>query len=187
MARARAGLARNASASLAVVGAVAFFAFGLPALDRSLPADRPLPAGVAYAVGGPVTVVPPEGAGVDLTRTRPAAEGGTALFVLGGTRFAVVVSPYDGTLAEAVSRLQNKITKANGVQVTGATHTVMTATGVPGVRGSFQAPGRSGEYAVFVHADVVVEATASGSEAHLQSLRPAIDAALRSVSFGGGP
>jgi hypothetical protein len=187
MAHVRAGLARNASASLAVVGAVAFFAFGLPALDRSLPADRPLPAGAIYAVGGPVTVVPPEGAGLDLTRTRPAADRGTALFLVGGARFAVVVSPYDGTLADAVTRLQNKITKTDGVQVTGPTHALETTTGVPGVRGTYQSPGRFGEYAVFVHADVVVEATVSGSEAHLQGLRPAIDAALRSVSFGGGP
>src|SRR5688572_12018950 len=134
MGHAPAGLARNASASLAVLGAVAFFAFGLPAIDRSLPADRQLPAGVAYPVGGPVTVVPPDGAGVDLTRTRPSADRGTALFVLGGVRLAVVVSPYEGTLENAVDRLRNKITKAGAVRVNGPTHAVLTEAGVAGAR-----------------------------------------------------
>jgi hypothetical protein len=181
---ARVGPVRNAYGGLAVLAAVAFFAFGLPALDRSLPADRPLEPGMAYPVGASVTLVPPAGAGVDLTRTRPAADRGTALFTLGDIRLAVVVAPYRGTLDDAAVRLRNKIAQT-GAGTTGATQPAQSADGVPGVRGSYAGSGRAGAYAVFVHQGVVVEATASGSDAELIHRLPLIEGALASVSFGG--
>jgi hypothetical protein len=187
MGLARAGLVRNALSSLAVLATVAFFAFGLPILDRALPAGRLLAAGTAYPVGGGVTVVPPPGASVDLTRTRPAEDRGTALFVAGGVRLAFVVIPYQDSLDEAGTRVRNKITKAVGVQVTGPTRQLRTAQGVTGMQGTYSSPGRFGEYAVFANGSVAVEITASGTETQLRAILPELELTLRSVSFGGGP
>src|SRR5512144_431928 len=116
MGSARAAFLRNALASLAVLAVVGLIAFGIPALNRALPAGRAVPAG-PYDVGGGVTFVPPNGATVDVTGTRPAADRGTALFLVHGVRVAVVVSPYPGTLDAAAARLAGKITKSNGAEV----------------------------------------------------------------------
>ena len=109
MGPARPGLVGNALASLAVVALVAVVALGLPLLDRSLSASRTVAAGVRIAVGGGVSVVPPPGATLDVSRTRPGDRRGTTLFVLGPIRYAVVVAPYSGTLAEATTRLREQI------------------------------------------------------------------------------
>jgi hypothetical protein len=177
------GLVRNALGSLAVLATVAVMAFGFPLLDRCLPAVRPVAANVAYHVGAMVSVVPPPGASIDLTRTRPGDDRGTALFVLNGVRLALVVGPYRGTLAGAVTRLHDKITNTTGFQVTGADRTVNTNQGVSGRRGAYSSPGRLGEYAVFVAGDVSVEVTASGGEQPLRGVLAELDTSLRSIVF----
>src|SRR5262245_2334072 len=111
MGPARAGLARDALGSLAVIGVVALTAFGLPLFDRAVPADRPVAAGVAYPVGGGVIVSPPAGTVVDVSRTRPGRDRGVALFENGSTRVVLVVTPYRGDLAAAVERLRHKLTR----------------------------------------------------------------------------
>jgi hypothetical protein len=181
------GLVRNALGSLAVLGAVAVIAFGFPLLDSSIPASRPVVADAPYHVGGKVTVVPPAGASLDLTRTRPSGDRGTALFLIDGVRLALVVGPYGGTLDEAASRAHAKITNTTGFQVTGADRMVHTDQGVSGLRGAYSSPGRLGEYAVFVFKDVSVEVTASGPEQRLRGLLAELDASLRSVTFEGSP
>ena len=107
MGPARPGLVRNTVGSLAVLGVVAFFAIGLPYFDHFFPPDRSLPA-AAYVVGGDVSVVPPLGARLDVTRTRPGADRGTALLQWGDVRIAVVVLPYRGDLNGAAQRLDRK-------------------------------------------------------------------------------
>lgn len=180
------GLLRNAVGSLAVLATVAAIAFGFPLLDMSLPAVRAVGTDVAYQVGAGVTMVPPPGTNVDLTRTRPSGDRGTALFMVGGVRIAVVAKPYRGTLDEAAGRLCDKISNTAGFQVTGSRRTIQTAQGVAGVGGAYRSPGRLGEYAVFVAEDVSVEVTASGPEQQLQSLLGPLEASLASVAFGAG-
>jgi hypothetical protein len=141
-------------------------------------------AGVPYTVGGRVTLVPPPGASIDVSRTRPAADRGTVLFVVEGVRVVVVVSPYRGSLAEAAQRLHNKITNVNGYQVAGPDQEIRTDQGVTGWRGTYSSPGRLGEYAVFVAEDSSVEVTASGGEQDLRGLRRALIALLATVTFG---
>lgn len=178
------GLVRNALGSLAVLATVAVMAFGFPLLDHALPAVRPVVADVPYLVGGKVTVVPPPRASIDLTRTRPSDDRGTALFVVDGVRLAVVVGPYRGTLEEAAARLHDKITNTTGFQVAGVDRTVNTGQGVSGLRGAYSSPGRLGEYAVFVAGDVSVEVTASGPEQRLRGLLGDFEASLHSLTFG---
>ena len=178
------GLVRNALASLAVVGAVAVISVGFPLLDQSMPAGRAVVANVPYQVGGKVTVVPPPGASLDLTRTRPGGDRGTALFVIDGVRLALVASPYHDSLPEAASRLHLKITNTTGFQVTGADQGIQTAQGVSGLRGGYSSPGRLGEYAVFVAHGMSVEVTASGPEDRLRLVLPVLEQSLRSLTFG---
>lgn len=177
------GLVRNALGSLAVLSVVALIAVGLPALDRSMPAIRPAPAGEPYAIGAGVSIVPPEGASVDVSRTRPGEYRGTVLFLVEGVRFSVAARPHPGDLEQAADQLRSKITGPAGFQVTGSPREARTEQGVPGVRGTYLAPGRVGEYAVFVHDALAVEATASGPETALREVSPRLDASLGTIAF----
>lgn len=189
---ARAGLSRstplfrNTWGSLAVLGVVAIIAFGLPLLDHLVPAERPLPAGTVLVVGGGVSLLPPPGVRLDVTRTRSSADRGSALLVAGDVRIAVVVLPYRGKLDGAADRLRRKITRADRTRLTGADTPVRTTRGVAGVRGRYDSAGRTGEYAVFVAGHRSVEVTASGTETGLARLRPGLDATVSSVAFGSG-
>jgi hypothetical protein len=184
MGLAQAGFARNAWGSLAVVAAVAVIAFGLPLFDRSLSAERPLVQGNPYDLGANVTVVPPGGFQVDVTGTRPAADRGTALFLVGGVRLVVVVTPYQGTLPGAANRLAAKITHSTGVPVYQATQPIRSVQGVPGLLGGYSSPGRLGEYAVYVSGKRCVELTASGPERELRAHAPGLTTSVQSVRFG---
>jgi hypothetical protein len=176
-------LTRNTLGSLAVAGVVALIAFGLPLFDRALPAGRAVAAGQPYAVGGRVTVVPPAGSTIDVTRTRPGTDRGTVLFVVEGVRLAIVVGPYRGSLDDAAARLHRKITKSTGYQVTGADEPITTAQGVVGLHGAYSSPGRLGAYAVFVSNQASVEVTASGPEQQLRGLENLLAQSLRTVIF----
>src|SRR5512139_3550308 len=97
----RARLLRNAVAALGVLAVIMLVAVGLPALDQALPSHRQVPPG-PYQVSAGVSVVPPPGAALDVTGTRPGTDSGKALFVIGGSvRYALVATPYTGTLEEA--------------------------------------------------------------------------------------
>jgi len=185
MGPARAGLVRNALGSLAIAGVVAVIALGLPRINRLMPAGRPVVAGAPYTVGAGVSVVPPGGSYLDVTKTRPSDDRGTALFVAGGVRLVVVVSPYRGTLEQAAGRLRRKITETAGYQVAGRESPVLTGNAVPGLRGAYASPGRLGDYAVFVANGLAVEVTASGPEHQLRAFIAAVKRCLRSVNFGG--
>jgi hypothetical protein len=190
MGRARPGLLRNAVGSLGVLGIVAFFAFGLPLIDRSMPADRPVAGNAPFRVGAGVSVLPPPGASIDLTRTRPDDDRGTAVFVVGGVRLQVVVAPFRGDLDEAARKLRAKIARSSGYRVTGRERGVTTQARVTGLRGAYASPGRLGEYAVFAHDGLAVEITASGPEDRLRASEPLLDTpllddSLRSLAFGG--
>jgi hypothetical protein len=171
----------NLLAGLALAGVLWLVAYGLPAIDRSLPASEPVPPGRPYDVGAGVTVLPPPGAHVDLTRTRPAQDRGTAVFLLGAVRYAITVAPFDGGLSAAAERLRTRITGTAGYQVTGAQSTVATAGGVPGLQGGYTAPGRAGRYAVFLSDGYAVEVTVSGTDMELARALPGIEVATGSI------
>ena len=88
----------NLLGALSVLATLAGLAFGLPALDDSLPSQRAVPAGQPYPIGAGVTVVPPAGSTVDLTGTRPGSQEGQALFRLGPVQYAIEVRPFGGDL-----------------------------------------------------------------------------------------
>ena len=180
---ARGTLLRNLAGSIGVLCTVAGLAFGLPALDRALPAQRPAGDG-PYPVGGGVTVTPPPGARLDVTLTRPGDTRGTAVFLVGEVRYVVVVTPFDGSLPEATERLRRKIKR--GHEITGKEMPVRTASGLDGVEGTYAAPGRAGRYLVFRAGDVAIEVTVAGSAPALRTALAAIEASTRTIAHRGG-
>lgn len=183
----RAKLLRNGLGSLTILAVIGAISLGLPAVDRALPASRPVAAGQPYQVGAGVTVIPPPDAMVDLTETRPGITHGTTLFLVGGIRYLIVVTPYGGTLASATTRLRHKITLTRGYQVTGRESRVTTTGGLVGRQGGYTAPGRIGRYAVFVVDGLAVEVTVSGADLELRSAFDSFEASTRSIAYRGGP
>lgn len=180
---ARARLLRNAAASVCILLVLVAIAVGLPAIDRALPAERAVPSHLPYLVGGGVTVVPPEGAVLDVTRTRPTARQGTALFVLGPVRYVIVVAPFDGDLDGAVDRLRRKVAIADGQLDAGMP--ALTGTGLTGREGAYTTPDRAGRYAVFLGPDISIEVTVSGTESELERVEPVIEASIATITYQG--
>jgi len=166
------GLRRNTFSSLGVMAVVATMAFGLPALDRAVRADRPVSHGVPYHVGGGITVVPPPGAVLDVTGTRPRSDRGTALFRLGAVRYALVVTPYSGDPTTAVARLRTKLCGTGRCQTT-------EAAGL--WSGVIEGPDLAGRYAAVVLDGRLVEATVLGPPPALDERLPAVSASLSSL------
>ncbi len=177
----------NLLGSLGVAAALAGLAYGLPAIDRALPDQRPVRTDEPYPVGAGVSVLPPPGATVDVTATRPGNDQGTVLFRLGRVRYAIVVRPFDGDLPTAAQRLRQRITGTAGYQVTGVQLTVNTAGGLTGLQGGYTAPGRGGRYAVFVTGGLTIEVTIAGADLDLGRTLPQIEASARTLRHDGAP
>lgn len=177
----------NLLGSIAVLFAAGAIGLGLPALDRALPGARPVPDGEPYEVGAGVRLIPPPGAVLDVTKTRPGGDRGTVLFLAGGVRFVVVVMPFTGSLAEAAERLRAKIAATEGYRVTGVEGAVRTRTGLTGRGGSYGAPGRLGRYAVFRAGSLVIEVTVSGAYADFDAALTGVDASIQTLSHRGPP
>ncbi|WP_310376750.1 hypothetical protein [Catenuloplanes atrovinosus] len=176
-------LLRNGFGSGVIVLVLGLLAYGLPALDRSLDSTQAVPDGVPYDVGGGVTVIPPPGALLDVTRTRPADDRGTVVFLVGPIRYVVVVTPFDGGLPDAADKLRRKIASNRGYQVVGREASIATADGrLLGLAGGYSAPGLGGRYAVFTAGERSIEVTVSGTDPQLNAARAAIDAATRSIT-----
>ena len=171
--------------ALVVVLILAGLAFGLPRLDRAVPAERPVATGRPYEVGAGVTVVPPAGATLDLDGTRPAREQGSALFRLGPVQYAIAVQPFDGDLTAAAVRLQRRITGTSGYRVTGTQLAVSTAGGLAGIQGGYTAGDRGGRYAVFVAHGLTIELTVTGTDPDLARALPVIETSIRTLRFEG--
>jgi hypothetical protein len=176
----------NLGAALTMLAILAGLTFGLPAVDASIAAVRPVEAGQPYPVGAGVTVVPPAGATVDLTRTRPAARRGSAVLLVGPVRYAIGVQPFRGTLDEAIARLRRTVTENAGYQVTGTEVTVVTDSGLTGRQGSWTAPGRGGRYAVYLIDGLAIEVAVTGTTVDLGTALPAVEASARTIRYRAG-
>ncbi|MEU4243799.1 hypothetical protein [Actinoplanes sp. NPDC026619] len=175
----------NLLGTFGVVAALAGLAFGLPAVDRALSAERPLQAGVAVDVGAGVTVVPPPGATLDVTGTRPGDSMGSVFFRIGAVQYRIAVRPFEGDLETAAAQLRQRITGNRGYQVASAQLAVDTADGLAGLQGGYTAPGRGGRYAVFVGDRRTIEILISGNDLDLGRTLPQIEASTRTLRIDG--
>jgi hypothetical protein len=167
--------------ALALVLVLAALALGLPALNNSLSSERPVRSDVPYRIADGVTVVPPRGALLDVTETRPSGAQGTVLFRIGPVRYLITAQRFNGDLGAAATRLRQRITGNRGYQVTGIQMAVATSTGLAGVQGGYTAPGRGGRYSVFVAGGRIVEITVSGADLDLGRTLPAIEDSTRTL------
>jgi hypothetical protein len=180
---ARGRLLWNLLGTLGILLTLGLIYAALPALDSALPANRPVSANRPYEVGGGVTVVPPPGAMIDVTQTRPGPRQGTVLFVLGTVRYVLVVTPFRGDLDAATGRLIRKIIRAGGQRVAGSERAIDTTAGLYGRQGDYTAPDRGGRYAVFLVEGVSIEVTVSGSDTELRRVADEIAASTRSIAY----
>ena len=183
MGHGRQRLLRNLWASLAVAATVVVISVGLPAVNSLLPAARAVSAAASYAIAAGVSVRPPAGARIDVTQTQPGPQEGSVLFLVGTVRYAIVITPFNGSLASAVTRLRNKITSTRDYQVTGGETTLTTAQGTAGRQGTYASAGRIGRYAVFVAHGLSVEVTVAGRGAALPDALPGIAASIHTLAF----
>ncbi len=183
---ARGTLLRNLAGSIGVLCTVAGLAFGLPAVDRALPAQRPVGDG-PYPVGGGVTVTPPPDARLDVTLTRPRDTRGTVVFLVGTVRYVIVVAP-----VRRLPRRRHPAAAATrsppsaGTRSPARSSRTSTASGLSGVQGTYAAPGRGGRYLVFLAGDVAIEVTVAGSAPALRAALGAIEASARTITHRGG-
>jgi hypothetical protein len=183
MGHGRRRLLRNLWASLAVAATLAVIGVGLPVVNSLLPSARPVSAAASYAIAAGVSVRPPPGASIDVTQTQPGPRGGAVLFVVGTVRYAVVVTPFVGSLATAADHLREKIRETRGYQVAGGETAVTTAHGLTGRQGTYASVGRVGRYAVFVAHGLSVEVTVAGTNTELPGELPNIAASIRTLAF----
>jgi hypothetical protein len=182
MATAKVRLLRNLAGSVAVLAVILFVAFGLPAINRSVPAGNGEFDGRPYAIGGGVTVVPPRDARIDPASTHTGNDRGSVLFLIGPVRYVIVVGPFSGSVEQAAAKLRTKITSTPGYQVTDGERPYATKNGLAGVQGDYSAPGRLGRYAVFLSHGRSIEVTASGTEDDLAGQMTHIEASIASIA-----
>ncbi|GGK95434.1 hypothetical protein [Mangrovihabitans endophyticus] len=168
---------------LGVVAVLAGLAIGLPAVDAALPANRPVSPDRRYEIGAGVTVLPPSGAVLDVTATRPGDLRGSALFRLGPVRYLIAVRPFHGDVEAAAASLRARITGTPGYQVTGTQRSITTDYGRQGLQGGYTAPGRSGRYAVFVASGLSAEVTVAGADLDLGHRLSAVERSTMSLRF----
>jgi hypothetical protein len=168
-------------AALGVVAVLAALAYGLPAVDRALPSERPVTPGRPYVIGADVTVIPPRGAVLDVSGTRQGDADGSVLFRIGPVRYSIVVRPFDGTLEAAATSLRRRITATSGYQITGGQLDIKTSQNLSGLQGGYAGPGQGGRYAVFLAGGHTIEVTVTGAELDLGRTLPAVDASTRTL------
>lgn len=167
-------------AVLAVVGAIAI---GLPRLDQALPGGRAVPAGSRVPIGRGVSLAVPSGTVEDLTRTAPALD--RLVLAVRGVRVVAEASAYSGPLSALGEQLRRKIRSNPGYEASERDHPTRTASGVPGLSGSYTTPGRIGMYAVFAAGGTGVEISIAGTGTDLRRNNEALVGMVRSIRFGG--
>jgi hypothetical protein len=172
----------GAASVLAVLLAVVLL---LPALNRAVPLSRGNVATKRHDVAAGVSVLPPVG-GLIAKTTHSGEESGSVLFLVGPAVYVVSVQPYDGDLAGATVQLKIKIQGMRGYQVTSGDVPLVTRSGIPGVGGSFTAPGRLGRFAAFRVPGHAIEVTVNGSDGDLAQALQRIDESIASITYEGG-
>jgi hypothetical protein len=172
---------RNLLGAAAVLATILVVVFGLPAIDRAIPANRSAPA-QRHEIADGVSVIPPTGSLItNKSRNGPAT--GSVLFLIGPARYVVSVEPFDGDLDAAATRLRTKIQSMRGYQVTAGETALTTDSGLQGRGGSFTAPGRSGRYIAFIAPGCAVEVTVNVSETEFQQELLSIDESIASLAY----
>ena len=184
MGHGRRRLLRNLWASLAVAATVAVIGVGLPAVNSLLPAARAVSAAESYAIAAGVSVRPPAGASIDVTQTQPGPRGGSVLFMVGTVRYAVVITPFTGSLADRGRPSAREDHRDAGLPGRRRRDRGDDGAGRDRPAGHVRV-GRAGSVATPSSSrhGLSVEVTVAGSDTELPDALPAITASIRTLAF----
>lgn len=115
---------------LIVLAVALFYAFGLPAINRSLPSSTPQPAGVTVELGHGVTVVTPAGWSADVAKMNP---GETLALVNDTSSLVATTFPWEGSETEMIERMRRLFETTRRFHVRGTPEPFRTAAGVTGL------------------------------------------------------
>jgi hypothetical protein len=174
----------NLFGATTVLAALLTIVFVLPAIDRAIPSSGADAATKRHDIAAGVSVIPPAG-GLLARTAHSGSKAGSVLFLVGPARYVVSVRPYRGDLAGAATALKSRIQDMRGYQVTSGDESLATRSGIPGLTGSFTAPGRIGRYAAFTVPGHTVEVTVNGSEGDLSAALEVIDDSIASIAYSG--
>lgn len=180
---------RGTLGSLLVAAPLGAVAFGLPAIDRSLPPERALEATTYLAVSDTIELLPPPGSVLDAGVSRPGTQTGQVRLVVDGglLDYRIVVRPFGGGLELAARQLHDKVGHFGGEMIVrpaaagecaGKPCAVGDYLGGPGPD---SAGGRGGWYAVMLISDRLVEVVTTGPRQRIADVRPALDHLLAGV------
>lgn len=116
--------------TLGVLAVALFYAFGLPALNRSLPGTAPQPAGVTIDLGHGVSVVTPTGWSADVAQMNP---GETLALVNDASSLVATTFPWEGSEAEMIERMRRLFESTRVFHLRGTPEPFRTAANVTGV------------------------------------------------------
>lgn len=157
-----AGSVGNAAGCAAVLAAVGALSFGLPAINREIPAQRLVSAAKPYGIGLGASVTPPSHTVVDSRGTQPSTN--LVLFVRDGVEYRLQAVPYVGTVAALTETLRADVAHTRGAQAVGPAIPVPTAHGVPGMAARFEESDGAGIVGAFVDRGVAVDVLISGTD-----------------------
>ena len=189
------GLDRRSLRPAAVILALAVvMLFVVPALDRAVPAGRPVVPGEVLALNGGVGFTPATGWDVvdGVTLGDPTRSGGypsTASVVVDAVSFSVTTAKFAGTpqqLLTQIEDLQERTGAGRGPQVSGDPRSVRTATGQDGVVTETRSATTTGLIAAFVLDGTGVEVVVSGPRDAGTGRAADVTAMIESIAPLGG-
>ena len=108
--------------------------------------------------------------------------------MIGSVRYAVVVTPFDGTLATRRPRLQAKITGEPGYQVIGGEQAIRTTcTACPASRARTRSPGPGRPLRGVRRDGLDAEVTVAGNGVELRDVMPVVQASIVTLASASGP
>ncbi|HWN35947.1 MAG TPA: hypothetical protein VNP03_24560 [Pseudonocardia sp.] len=174
---------RNLMGCVAVLACMALILFGPYALNRALPTQRLVPTDQPMALGAlPVTVVPPPGARLDATHTRPDQD--TVQFVVGGVEYWLRASEYPGSLPTLADRARRSREAENGFVSMEPDRDATTRQGTPGRQAGFVLATATGHSAVFVADGIAVWVDVRGTPREMAQHTADIEASVATLTIG---
>jgi hypothetical protein len=179
----RGPLGRHLLGCVAVLACLALILFGPYALNRALPTERAVPADRPMALGAlPVTVVPPPGARLDSTQTRPRED--TVQFVVGGVEYWLRASEYTGSLPELADRARRTRSAEPGFVSMEPDRAATTRQGTAGRQAGYVLATASGHSAVFLADGIAVWVDVRGTPDALARHTSDIEASVATLTIG---
>ncbi|HEX4247528.1 MAG TPA: hypothetical protein VH008_06650, partial [Pseudonocardia sp.] len=149
----------------------------------ALPAQRPVPADRPMALGAlPVTVVPPPGARLDATQTRPRAD--TVQFLVGDVEYWLRASEYTGSLSELADRARRTREAELGFVSMEPDRAATTRQGAEGRQAGFVLAASTGHSAVFVADGIAVWVDVRGTPDEMARHSASIEASVATLTIG---